>query len=258
MNMNKKIFVLLPAFNEEQNLKYLIPKLFNILNKFTEKNKYDFEIVVIDDGSTDNTYFVIKKFQEKFGKERIIIIQHERNLGLGMALKSGITYCLLTTPTEKLDDVVIITMDADGTHDPAYIPEMVKKIYHGYDIVIASRYIRGGAQICVPLFRRILSRIVNYMLKIRFRLPVFDATSGFRAIRGSVLWRVFKRYGENLVKSSEFDAMFEILLKCSRFTDKIIEIPLCLDYSKKSGRSKLRIFRVIVKYLRILFLSPAN
>src|SRR3990172_10580031 len=164
------IHIFLPAYNEERTIGKLIQRLI----EFRDETDLQINVIVVDDGSTDTTKRIIEEFK---GNMPIKIITHEKNKGLGGALKTGLLYI----SSILKDKDILITMDADNTHDPRIIRQMLDKIEEGYDVVIASRYEKGGEEIGVPLLRKILSRGASLVLRILFPIKnVKDYTSGYR------------------------------------------------------------------------------
>jgi len=162
-------YFLLCAYNEEKNISCLI-------NEIRKNFKYEFKILVVDDGSTDNTLFEL----ERIKSNDLIVLKHNKNLGLGCALKTGFLYIFEKLNLDDKDN--IITMDADNTHPVELANLMVEKIKDGKDIVIASRYQKNSRQLGVPLIRKFLSFLARIILKILFYHPsIKDYTSGYRA-----------------------------------------------------------------------------
>jgi len=168
-------------------------------------------------------------------------------MGLGAALRTG----LLAAAEEALDDDVVVTMDSDNTHDPKYILGMLVAARKA-DIVVGSRYVAGGAQLNVPPHRVVLSKMINNVVGVLFRLPVKDATSGFRCFKAMTLKRLRGALGEGIVDSNGFDSSLELLLKAVHSGGFVTEVPILLDYGKKGGNSKMRLFSTIVKYVVLI------
>lgn len=237
-----KCFIVLPCFNEDQNIKTLIHSLDQIL-----KPQIPYRIVAVNDGSKDRTGDVLKSLSAEYP---IRILEHPINLGLGAALRTG----LIAAAEETLADDFVVTMDSDNTHNPKHILDMLiagKDV----DVVVGSRYVKGGRQLNVPPHRMLLSWLINKMIKTAFRLPSKDNTSGLRCFRAQILKRLHHNFQTDLVESRGFVASFELLLKAVRTGGTVVEVPIVLDYGKKNGVSKMRLFSTVLAYLTFLVRS---
>jgi len=234
------IYIILPAYNEEKGLSDLLGKIKETMNKEVITSTY--QLVLINDGSTDRT----EKIAYSFSKDLPLkIIHHEKNRGLGEALKSGLNYVL---PCLKNEDIVV-TLDADNTHPPELIPPMIEKISEGKQLIIASRFCPGGKEIGLHFSRRILSRGAYWLLNLFFPYPgVKDYTSGYRVYSGNLLKQANNFYREKLITEKGFPVMAEILSKLRKFKPKIAEIPLSLRYDLKKSKSKIKIVPTILRY----------
>ncbi|MHB1652270.1 MAG: glycosyltransferase [Desulfitobacteriaceae bacterium] len=247
------LFIVLPAYNEEQAL----PVLLKDIEKACAGLPY--QIVVVDDGSEDRTLEKARQFAN--ASSQIRLIQHEQNKGLGRALWSGFQYVLEgrtgrvdaeDTPSQEWPDVVF-TMDADNTHPPSSIPLLYARIRGGDDLVIASRYAQGGRQIGLSAWRRFLSWGAGKVMHFFFPLlGVQDYSSGYRAYRLTILRDGINFYGEKLIESRNFAAMVELLLKLAPFCRSFSEVPLELHYERKQGVSKMKIWATILGYVALI------
>ncbi len=235
-----RCFIILPCFNEEKNVKPLIHSIDHVL-----KLHVPYRIIAVNDGSYDRTSEILKDLSTDYP---VTVIEHYNNMGLGAAMRTG----LLAAAEEVFDDDVVVTMDSDNTHDPKSIPSMLVAARKA-DIVVGSRYVAGGGQFNVPAHRVILSKIVNAFVGKLLRLPVKDATSGFRCFRAILLKRLSVVFRNNIIKSNGFDSSLELLFKAVRSGGFVTEVPILLDYGKKGGNSKMRLFSTIIKYLVLLF-----
>jgi len=248
--MTNKIFYILPSYNEGLNF-------YSLLNNFYKfyKKKLNTKIflIIINDGSTDNSIKIIKNFikKNKINKIKIKIIQHKKNLGLGMALKTGFEYCFLKG---KKNDV-IITMDTDNSHTIILSFQMANQIiFKNKDIVIASRYRFNSKTKGLNQLRKFLSFGAATLYKLFFPIKnVKDYTSGFRAFKLQIIKNAWKK-NKNFFSEKEFSASADILLKLYKYRDNIIfdEVPINLRYDLKKGKTKMKIFKTI--YLSILLI----
>jgi dolichol-phosphate mannosyltransferase len=147
---------------------------------------------------------------------------------------------------------MIVIMDADDTHDPVYVPQMIQRI-QDLDVVIASRYSPGGGQPGLSLSRKIASDGANTILRGLFPIKgVREYTNSFRLYRAEVIRNAIQIYRDRFVESNGFTCMAEILIKLHRSGARISEIPFILDYSRKKGKSKLPILKTIMQYIALI------
>jgi dolichol-phosphate mannosyltransferase len=237
------LFILLPAYNEEYDIGALLQRISEAMQFLNFRN---YKVIAINDGSTDRTEKVVNDCGQAMPVE---IINHAANRGLGKAMLTGLKHIAGLVE----DEDVLITMDADNTHDPQLIGAMVEKIRSGASLVIASRYEQGGEEVGLSESRSFLSRGASSLLKIFFPiLNVKDYTCGFRAYRGAALKRAFEVYGDHLVEEQGFTCMAEILIKFSTLHIRIDEVPLVLRYDLKSGQSKMKVLRTIIRYFVLI------
>jgi len=234
-----KCFVMLPCHNEEQNLERLISSLHEALH-----THMSYQIMAVNDGSTDGTSGILHNLSEKYP---IMVAEHKSNGGLASAFRTGLGLAMEHASAEDL----IVTMDADNTHDPKYITRLAKEAER-LGVVISSRYAKGGRQLHVPSYRVVLSRILNFLIRTLTRMPVNDATSGYRCYKASILKKSMRIFGEKFIESKGFEVSCEILLKTYWCSGSVGEVPNTLDYSKKMGRSKIRIMPTIFSYILLL------
>ena len=237
----RKVFVALPAYNEANRLGQLLEK---IGSTFAE-NKLNFEIIVVDDGSTDATAEIAESASRELP---VRLIKHERNLGLSGALNTG----LRKAADLGHSDDIIVTMDADDTHPPKIIDRLVRAIDEGCDVSIASRYQPGSRVVGVPWNRILLTQIASYMFRILMPIPgVRDYTCGYRAYRHEILRSTIDHYGDDFVSEEGFSCMVDVLLKMRRFNFVMGEVPFILRYDWKEGESKMPVGNTIWKTLSL-------
>jgi len=235
----QSVFIVLPCYNEEANIESLVKSINHSCSGI------DHTIIAVDDGSKDQTSIILTRLQKNFP---IVLSRHSRNLGLQAALRTGLRRAVAIGKPGS----AIVVMDADLTHNPFYISTMMADLTKGCDVVVASRYAKGGKQIGVPFHRRVLSRGISILGNIFFRLPVKDVTSGYRCYRAEIINRIIDKYGSRFIESKGFEVSFELLVKAYSVGAKIVEIPFVLDYSKKRSKSKLRVQHTIRNYLKLI------
>ena len=220
-----KIVVIIPTYNERDNIGHLITILEEEI--FPEVKGHDMGILVADDNSPDKTSDEVRKLMSRWAN--IELTTGERR-GLGAAYLRGMTYAV-----DKMGAEVLFEMDADLSHDPKKIPEFVKRINEGYDVVIGTRYSDGGS---IPqdwsLDRKILSIFGNVLIRIiLMRFSIHDWTGGFRAIRKGVF---LKEKGE-LETFNGYTFQIAFLHKAIRDKFKVIEVPIHFS-DRTAGHSK--------------------
>lgn len=238
----RTVFVVLPAYNEAAN----IGAVLDALERTGAEAEIAFHAVVVDDGSRDSTAEVVRDHR---GRLPLTLLEHKENLGLGATIRDG----LLKAVDLASDRDIIVTMDADDTHTPAGIVEMVSKMDAGCDVLIASRYRKRSRTVGVPLPRRFLSYSASLLFRLCFPIPgVRDFTCGYRAYRAAVLRAAVRRYRAEFVNQEGFQCMVDILLKLRRMNLKFGEVPIVLRYDRKEGKSKMKIGRTVFHTLGLL------
>ena len=225
------IVILLPAYNEEESLPILIPKI-----KLTmEKNEEQYRVVVCNDGSKDKTMELLRKYAEIMPLE---IIEHRINRGLGESIRD-----LFEKAVELVSKGdVIIRLDCDDTHEPEFIPTLIEKVRSGYDVVIASRFAKGGGQIGVNGYRSFISNAANLFMKIFFPISgLREYSCGFRAFNAELIKEAILFYGNDFIqlKGLGFTCTLEKLVKLKILSAKFGEIPFVLRYDQKKSNSKM-------------------
>lgn len=236
------VIITLPAFNEEHTL----PPLLDRIREAMEENRIEYRVIVVNDGSTDETARVVEALCDSMP---ISVVEHEQNRGLGETIRTGLISALEAASERD----IIVTMDSDNTHTPGLIAAMVRGIREGNDVVIASRFRQGSHIRGVPAHRRLLSRVGSTLFRLTFPTHgVRDFTSGYRAYRASVVRKAFATYGGEFVAESGFACMVDILLKLRRLDAIMSEVPLILRYDLKFGVSKMLVLRTAVDTLKLL------
>jgi len=220
------VFILLPCYNEERNIKELIFRISRACQNL------DYKIVAVDDGSTDETYNCLCDLSKTYP---IVVLKHRENRGLHEALRTLLIYAYKTASNSDF----LITMDSDLTHDPKYIPLLVSACSkEKADVAIASRFVDGGGQVGVPLYREVLSMGLRLLVKFILRIPVRDVSSGYRCIRESIIKSLIEKYGfEGFIEARGFEVQLEMLYKLFVNGARITEVPFILDYSLKKVKA---------------------
>ena len=234
--------IVLPAYNEADNL----PTLLRALQETMSDNQLAYEVIVVDDGSSDQTAAVVETWSSELP---LVLVRHAVNQGLGATLRDGLQSALERAGERD----VVVTMDADDTHTPGLIVQMVRMIGEGYDVVIASRYRAESRLYGVPWLRRAMSRAASLLMRAVFPIRgVRDFTCGYRAYRADVLQRAVDRYHGEFVNQDGFQCMVDILLKLRPMRLIFGEVPLLLRYDRKGGQSKMEIGRTAKNTLLLL------
>jgi dolichol-phosphate mannosyltransferase len=237
-----RIIVTLPAFNEEENIGPLLDSISTTLREDGLK----FEILVVEDGSTDRTLEILREYETKLP---LTVYPHPKNQGLGPTIRDGLR---LAAERGGSRDIVV-TLDADQSHNPGLIRRMVGMVREGRDIVIASRYQPGAQVVGLSKIRELLSIGVRWMMRALFPIPhVRDYTCGFRAYRVTALTRCFAEYGDRFVDQAGFQCMADILLKARLLGLIMGEVPMILRYDLKLGASKMRVARTVKNTLLLM------
>lgn len=220
------VVIIIPTYNEKGN----IEKLISILQEdiFPKIKNHTMSILVVDDSSPDGTAEEVKKLMGKWGNIDLDIGEKH---GLGAAYVRGMTYAI-----DKMKADILFEMDADLSHDPKKIPEFLKKIDEGYDMVIGTRYTQGGS---IPnnwgLHRKLYSIFGNLLVRtILMRFKIHDWTGGYRALKKEV----FLKEKHELTDFKGYTFQVSFLHKTVRDGFKVGEVPIQFT-DRTLGRSKI-------------------
>ncbi len=221
--MYSQICVLIPAYNAEDTIGEIIKGC----------KRYVRDVIVVDDGSSDRTSLISKA-------EGAFVLRHEKNMGKGMALRTGFSYTL----SEGYDGV--ITIDADGQHNPSDIPLFLNRYSEDRpDIIIGNRMVKKER---LPKYRYYTNLVGIFFISKATGQVLDDSQSGFRLYRREVIEEI------NL-NTSGFETETEILIKAGRKGCRIVSIPV--DVSYKDGKSNYRpvvdTYRISILVLRSIF-----
>ena len=238
----RKVIFIIPAFNEAANLSRLLE---NIDLKMKAIG-YPYTIIIVDDGSTDDSPSIFKDFSRHLP---LRIIRHQINRGVGEAFRTGFREALTIASTED----ILITKEADNTSDINILEEIIKKVEEGYDLVLASCYAPEGKIIGTSFYRYFLSGVANWLIRRFFPLAGIHTYSSFyRGYKARLIFQAFSRYGERLIEEDSFACMVELLIKLSRFHPAITEVPLILYFNARKGKSKMKVLTTIFGYMRVV------
>ena len=230
MEKVKKISVVIPVYNEEEN----VPILYERLKEVLESIPYDYEIIFVNDGSTDRTGEILEEIAKK--DRKVKVVEFARNFGQTPAMVAGMDYAT---------GDVIITMDGDLQNDPKDIPRLLEKIEEGYDVVSGWRKNRKDAAVS----RKLPSKIANWLIGKLTGVKIHDYGCTLKAYRSDVIKRV-RLYGE-------LHRFIPALASTVTSVDRIIEIPV-EHHPRIYGKSKYgisRTFKVISDLFFIFFMK---
>jgi dolichol-phosphate mannosyltransferase len=237
LRVNSEVGVILPTYREAQNIEKLIAEIENL--------PLNVSILVIDDSSPDKTAEIVKGVQKKYGN--LLLCVRSQKGGLGTAITDSVKIFL----SLKIVPRFIVTMDADYSHDPKAIVQLLSNMQGGYGIVIGSRYCRGGKTAGWPYTRKIISRAANIVAKSVVGLKLDDCTSGFRCYSTEFLKATISS-----LHSQTYEIQIETVKQALLRGFGIKEIPI-LFVNRKSGKSKLTLTE-IQSYIFYIFTTLAH
>ncbi len=219
--------IAIPAFNEASVISSVIAHVREIVPDAT--------IIVIDDGSSDATKQVVEQ-------EHVLVIRHQINRGLGGAIGTALAWA------RRQHADILVTIDADGQHDPHdIITAMEPIISHEADIVIGSRMV--GKKYAMPIDRRIINRVANFVTSIMFGVTTTDSQSGFRVFGKKAIEGI-------LIKTNRMEVSSEIFAEISRLHLRLAEVPIKViytSYSRQKGQTNMNALAVMFRLFLRLF-----
>ncbi len=216
---NTEIFVIVPTYNEADNVNELITQLLALPTNLG--------VVIVDDNSPDGTGDLANKWATKH-PDRVHVIHRAGKMGLGTAYIAGFKYSLT-----ELNAAYIMTMDADFSHNPRYIPDMVALSAEKH-IVIGSRYVEGGGERNCTRKRVLMSKAANAFTHIMLGLKAHDTTAGFRLYHREVLTSI----PLDEIISSGYSFLVEMLFLCQRRGWQVGEVPIIFE-DRRAGTTKI-------------------
>lgn len=240
------LYVVLPCYNEEDNIRELILE-WKKQESSLEKRNISLELIIVNDGSSDNTLNIVNSLE--FYYDNVKVLNHVVNQGLGEALNTGINYVI----SQKNKGFLCI-MDADLTHSPYYIHSMIDKLKEEkLECVIASRYRRGSKVEGLSLIRKLLSYLARIVYTFTLSIKaVRDYTCGYRLYETEALKVLTEKYNGKIIRERSFACMMELLFKFDNEGFKIGEVPFVLKYQLKGGKSKMRVFKTANRSLLLI------
>jgi dolichol-phosphate mannosyltransferase len=229
----EKTLIIIPTFNEIDNIERMITTLFDLHKKVS--------LLIIEDGSPDGTADVVKRLQ-KIYSDKLHMIQRTGKLGLGTAYVTGFKWAL------ERDYEFVFEMDCDFSHDPAQVPELLKAAQEN-DLVIGSRYIDGIRIINWPFRRLLLSYLASIYSRFVTGIPVFDTTGGFKCFTRKAL----QSLNLDNILSTGYIFQLELNYKIWASGQSVKEVPI-IFYERRDGESKMAggiIFEALFAVLRL-------
>ena len=212
-----KTLLIIPTYNEVENL----PPLLNEILKYAPET----DILIVDDNSPDGTGELADKISEE--NTSVHVLHRAGKLGLGTAYIAGFKYAIAH------DYDAAFEMDADFSHDPRYLPDFLRAIEDA-DLVIGSRYIRGGGTPSWSLIRRFISGGGNIFARFMLGIPVHDCTAGYRCYRR----RVLETIDLDTIQSQGYAFQIEMVYRTRQHGFKIVETPIIFK-DRRVGKSKM-------------------
>ena len=220
--------VLIPTYNEKENIEKIIRAVFALAD--------DFHILIIDDGSPDGTADIVKHLQGEFSG-KLYIEERAGKLGLGTAYIHGFKWAL------NLHYQYIFEMDADFSHNPNDLIRLKQACVEGADVAIGSRYVKGVNVVNWPMSRVLMSYFASAYVRLITRIEIQDATAGFKCYRRKVLETI------DLDKIKFIGYAFQIEMKFTaiKYGFKVVEVPIIFtDRTEGTSKMSTKIFREAV------------
>jgi len=234
--MNSDVGIILPTYCEAANIEKLIDEI--------ESLELNVCILVIDDSSLDGTSNIVRKIQNNY--QNILLFIRPKKLGLGTAITDGFRIFLSLKKPPKY----VVTMDADYSHNPRYIPELISAVKEGADLAIGSRYCKGGETRNWSILRLVISRIANFNAFTIIGAKISDYTSGFRCYSTNLIKNIL-----NDLHSQTYEIQIETIRQTHLRKLRIKEVPVTF-INRKKGKSKLT-FNEIEQFLSYMLLKSA-
>ena len=217
----RRVVAVVPTYNEVENLPLLVPQVL--------EQDPRLEVLVVDDDSPDGTGKLATELAD--AEPRVHVLHRAKKEGLGPAYREGIARAL------ELGADAVIQMDADFSHPPDRLPDMLERIEE-HDVVLGSRYLNGITVVNWPIERILLSYSANWYVRFVTRLPIRDVTGGFRCVRRSLLERI----GFERIRADGYAFQIELNYRFARAGARMVEMPFFfLDRTRGTSKLSLRI-----------------
>lgn len=217
--MEDRKIVIIPTYNEKENIENIIRKVFSLDGGF--------DILIIDDGSPDGTAAIVKRLQQEF-PERLHMIERPGKLGLGTAYITGFKWSIDKGYNYTFE------MDADFSHNPEDLPRLYQACKDGADLAIGSRYCDGISVINWPIGRIIMSYYASVYVRTVLGMKVYDCTAGFKCYSNKVL----RTIDLDKVEMKGYGFQIEMKYTTYKLGFKITEVPI-IFVNRKAGTSKM-------------------
>ena len=233
-----KLAIVIPTYNEAETITSLIKELFDQIKQLVEK----LDVLIIDDSSPDGTADIVRGLEDEY--EKITVVQRPKKMGLGAAYKSGFRHVL-----EKFDSELIVQMDADHSHQPSEIPNMLEEIKN-FDYLVASRHVEGSDIVGWGIGRKATHSIAGAIAKTCAKLEINDSTSGFRMFKRETLEKIdFEK-----IRSDGFAFQIEVLYQLKQLGMKGLEVPTIFvnrteGSSKMGGKEMVQFITMCISYI---------
>lgn len=231
--MSKKVLVFTATYNESLNIKNLVNDIFKYVPHV--------DILVVDDNSPDGTGKILNDLAS--ANSKIKVIHRQGKLGLGTAHVQGMEYAV------KNQYDILVTMDADFSHDPKYLPTMLS-LMDSNDFVIGSRYVEGGG-LGYGLVRTTISKSANFLARLLLSIKLKECTTSYRGFNRELLIKILN----SKIDSTGYSFFFEMVYLVSKLTPKVTEFPIYFAdrIAGESKISKQEIYRGITTLFKLFW-----
>jgi dolichol-phosphate mannosyltransferase len=238
------IYFCLPAYNEASTVGLSLYKLGEVMK---EVNR-EYELIALNDGSSDETLDVINSYEPLLP---LNVINVEVNQGFGPSLLSLLREVVNRSIFPERD--IVVTMEADFSQNPSVVPSMVKQIEGGADMVIASSFAKGSTTTDSTIMFKVLNSMLFILMRNLYGITgVRDYVSSFRAYRVSIIKKTLDHFDEDVITLSGRPANTELLLNVNYMKPKIVEVPLLVRYDIRKRRSRVRVHKMWLDYIKMI------